>query len=232
MMHSNHQMKISCDDYDYDVREITTNYPRIGAELGRTNSSVNQDLFKELPEREDDWTSGEKDLKTADTSLPDGQESLMLGGASLATGVAAGIPTLGIGTAAFLTGTSVVFGLSGMIASMDDQGEEETQTDDEWSYRAKETTGGIISFRKDISVFSHNLIMDIPVKHDESRSIDIVDKINTNGNVLAIPYHDDERPWMQNHEQRDWALEIPAYSSDENARNNPPTVADAPTNSV
>ncbi|ERG89796.1 MAG: hypothetical protein J07HX5_01968, partial [halophilic archaeon J07HX5] len=54
---------------------------------------------------------------------------------------------------------------------------------------------------------------------------------NTNGNVLAIPYHDDERPWMQNHEQRDWALEIPAYSSDENARNNPPTVADASTNS-
>lgn len=52
VMHSKHTMRIESNDFD--VRDVTSNYPRIGAELGRDNSSVNQDLFKEIPDREYD----------------------------------------------------------------------------------------------------------------------------------------------------------------------------------
>lgn len=229
MMHSTHKMTIECDDDDYDVNSITTNYPQIGAELGRSNTSVDQELFKELPSREYEWTTGEYDLKNADTSLPSGGDSLMLGGASLATGAAAGIPTLGVGTAALLTGTSVVLGLSGMIASMDDQGEWETQNEDKWEYKAKETDGFlIIDYPSDISVFSHNLIIDIPVEHYESRTINITDKIEDNGDSLEQPYQDDELDWIQNNETREWTVDIPSYSPWEDAKEDPPTVSDGP----
>lgn len=145
VMESNHTIRVESDDIN--VYDVTTNYPRIGAELGRDNSSVNSDLFKEIPDREDDWTTGEQDLKSADTDLPSNDESLLLGGASVALGVGTLVPGVNVGVASFLTGTSVVLGLAGLVESMDDQGEWETQTQDKWEYKAKETTDGFFQRR-------------------------------------------------------------------------------------
>lgn len=149
----------------------------------------------------------------------------MLGGASIATGVVGAVPGVNIGVATLLTGTSVVLGLAGMIESMDEQGEQETQ--DKWEYKATETTGGIISTVSDMSVFSHNLIIDISVVHYSSVTVDLTDKIKQN-DAMPVPYQNDELPWMGNHETMEWTIDIPAYSSSEDPENNPPTVIGDP----
>lgn len=213
-MHSNHTMEIESDDVD--VRDITTNYPRISA-----TRADNGAILTEIPEREDEWTTSKQDLEQADVNLPDGEASLLLGGASIATGLAAGVPTLGIGTAAFLTGTSVVLGVGGLVASMDDEGTTETQTKDKWKYNLKETTGGVLNNRKDIAVFSHNLIIDVPVDHGQSAHIDIYDKIQANQDALAVPYQD-EATWVDNHKTGYWQVYIPSYSASDDPEQNPP----------
>lgn len=232
VMHSDHTMRVETDDFD--ARDITTNYPRIGAELGRTNTSVNSDLFQEIPDRQYEWTSGEQDLKSADTDLPSNDESLMLGGASIATGAAALVPGVNVGVATLLSGTSIVFGLAGMVESMDEQGEQQTHTQDKWEYTATESTdsfwgGGSVS---DVSVFSHNLIIDIPVEHYSSATVDITDEISHNDNGIAVPYQDDELPWMSNNGTLEWTVDIPAYSSTEDPEDNPPTVIGGPEESL
>ncbi|WEL16325.1 hypothetical protein SVXHr_0140 [Halorhabdus sp. SVX81] len=222
VMQSDHTMKIESDDLD--VRDITTNYPRIGVATGeKQEGEVDRDVIKEVPDRKDEWTTEKSDLEQAETDLSGSDESLMLGGASIATGVAAGVPTLGVGTAALLTGTSAVFGLSGMINSMDDSGETEIQKEDKWKYHLKETDSFLIfNYDKNISVFSHNLIIDVPVEHGESASIDIYDSIEESG-ATPVPYQDDEKPWVNNHESMEWTVDIPSYRSGEDPEKNPPS---------
>lgn len=81
-------------------------------------------------------------------------------------------------------------------------------------------------------MFSHNLILDIPVEHYNSATIDITHKIKHNHDGIAVPYQDDELPWMSDNGTMEWTIDIPAYSPSENPENNPPSIIGGPENEL
>ncbi|WP_436925586.1 hypothetical protein [Halosimplex amylolyticum] len=209
---SNHTFEVESNDID--VRDIGTTLPRIA----NTFSGPEDDEtipIEEVPSREDKWTTSKADLNSADISESDGDAAVLLGGGSIATGLAAGVPTLGVGTAATLTGTSFVLGLAGLYSGLGDYGEEVKATESMYRYNGKTKhkwgPGGIFTEVPSADVFTHHLAIDVPVKHGNSVEFTVRDK------VKPTNLDDPGANWLSNgnHNSGSWTVTVPSYDQGE-----------------
>lgn len=208
---SDHTFEIESDDID--VRDISTTLPRIANAFSGPEDDESIPI-EEVPEREDNWTTDKADLESADISESDGDESVILGGASIAVGLAAGVPASG-GAAALLAGSSAVLGLAGIYSGMGDYGEEVKSTESIYRYNGKTKHHwgpfGIFTEVPPSDVFTHHMTIDVPVKHGESATFEVRDKIKPTGHSF------DADEWLDtdDHSEGYWEVTIPEYSEDE-----------------
>ncbi|SDQ48433.1 hypothetical protein [Natronobacterium texcoconense] len=205
---------------DIDVSNVTTNAPRIGAEMG-------EDVLEDnIPNVDDDeWTTDLEDLEEADIDVGNNDLPLVLGGASIVFGLAAAAPPVGAGAAAILTGTSAALGVGGMAASLGDEYDTENQTSDEWTYELKETSGTLVT---ECGAFMHNVLVRVPVDHGENASVTFYSHIQNSGG-RPVPY-DQPHSWIGDAGDDDeWTILIPGYGNASEARSDPPSIPDIPS---